>query len=388
MLGTIFLIQINMPFLDEGNRGHTKYMKIKKLLLQKQLIACLLIIATLTSCKKEKNLGPGNGSPLTIGLYEYFSGANKRIFLPVTQIGTKPVSYYEIFDTGSSGMTIDATGILPASMITTSGIQVTGDSVVVNGITVTSKTGVVSFGDATGTTKEYGNLAYASIKIGNTAGSYTFKRVPIFLYYKIVNSDGKQLSAHSADVFGVGPGESHANSEITSPLRYFDTGTNLTSGFKLATLNASSFSSTGTYVAGLLTIGLTGSDLSSSGFIMHTLTRYSIGGYSPNIPGTISYSGKTISAQFLFDTGTPSVTIIEDKLAINALGKLPANTQVTITTNKGFTYTYTTSNTGNLTEIQNPNNTADYRTILSIDFFFKNEYLTDYSNHQIGLKNN
>jgi hypothetical protein len=363
-------------------------MKLKQLLLKKQPIACLIIIIILNSCKKEKTATTVSISPVTIGLYEYASGENKRIFIPVTQIGTQAVTYYEIFDTGSSGMTIDATGILPASMISTSGIQVTGDSVVVNGITVTSKTGTVSYGDATGITKEYGNLAYASIKIGNTSGNYTFKRVPIFLYYKIIDSDGKQLSAHSADVFGVGPGESYANSAVTSPLRYFDTGTALTSGFKLATLNASSFSTSGTYVSGLLTMGLTTSDLSSSNFIMHPLTYSSSGGYSPNIPGTVTYSGKTISAQFLFDTGTPSVTVIEDKLATNALGQLPANSEVTITTSKGFTYTYTTSSTGNLTEIQNPNNTADYRTILSIDFFIKNEYLTDYTNHQIGLKNN
>jgi hypothetical protein len=362
-------------------------MKLKKILLLRQPIACLLIIVTLNSCKKEK-IATATINPVTVGLYEYTSGGGKRIFIPITQIGTQSFSYFGVFDTGSSGITIDATGILPASMITTSGIQVTGDSVVVNGITVTSKTGTVSFGDATGTTKEYGNLAYASIKIGNTSGNYTFKRVPIFLYYKIVDGDGKKMAAHSADVFGVGPGTSYANSEITSPLRYFDTGTGLISGFKLATLNAASFSSTGTYVSGLLTMGLTTSDLSSAGFIMHPLTYYSSGGYSPNIPGTISYSGKTIDAQFLFDTGTPSVTIIEDKLATTSLGRLPANSQVTLTTNKGFTYTYTTSSTGNLTEIQNPNNTADYRTILSIDFFLKNEYLTDYTNHQIGLKNN
>ncbi|WP_183557939.1 hypothetical protein [Mucilaginibacter sp. SP1R1] len=362
-------------------------MKLTRICLRYLPVLCMFFMVCLNACKKDKNVA-ANITPVSIGLYEYVSGVNKRIFIPVTQIGTKTINYYEIFDTGSSGMTIDAANILPASMITASGIQITGDSVVVSGITVTSKTGTVSYGDATGITKEYGNLAYANIKIGNTAGSYTFKRVPIFLYYKIIDGNGKQLSAHSADVFGVGPGVSYANGNITSPLRYFETGTALTSGFKLATLNASRFSSTGTYVSGLLTMGLTASDLSSSNFIMHPLTYYSSGGYSPDIPGTISYSGKTISAQFLFDTGTPSITIIEDKLATNALGALPANSEVTITTNKGFTYIYITSSTGNLTEIQNPNNTDDYRTILSIDFFIKNEYLTDYGNHQIGLKNN
>lgn len=362
-------------------------MTTKHLLLTSKIIGCLLITVFFFSCKKEKTTTP-QITPVTLGLYEYASGVNKRIFLPITQVGTKAVTYYTVFDTGSSGMTLDATDILPASMITSSGIQVTGDSVVVNGITVTSTKGTISFGDQLSSTKEYGNLAYANITIGDAQGNLALKRVPFFLYYKIVDETGAKLPAHASDVFGVGPGTSYVTSEIQSPLRYFNTGTSLTSGFKLATLNKSLFSTSGTYVSNLLTIGLSNSDLSSAGFIMHPLTYSSSGGYSPNIPATIAYNGNTISGQILFDTGTPSTTVIEDRLATTSVGSLPANSTVTITTNKGFVYTYTTSSTGNLTEVQNPNNTGDYRTIFSLDFFISNEYLTDYGNHQIGLKNN
>lgn len=350
-----------------------------------------MIVSVTVSCKKEAvTKSASAGGLATLGLYEYVSGTSKRIFIPITKVGTQSVTYYGIFDTGSAGMTIDANGILPASMITSSGITVTGDSVSVNGITVTSKQAVMSYGDQTDLTKEYGNLAYAPITIGDKNGNITTKRIPIFLYYKIVNTiTGVTLAAHSADVFGVGPGTSYASSLIASPLSYFDTGTSLTSGFKLAELNSTSFSSSGTYVAGLLTIGLTAADLaSSSGFIMHPLTYYSSGGYSPNIPATITYNNKSVAAQVLFDTGTPSVSIIETLATTSTTGVLPANTEVTITTTKGFTYTYTTSSTSNLTAIENPNVTGDYRTIFSINFFISNEYLTDYANHRIGLKNN
>lgn len=353
-----------------------------------QFIAVLFVIMIISSCKKDSTtVKTTTVSPVTLGLYEYASGNDKRIFIPITKVGTQTTTYYGVFDTGSTGMTMDANGILPSSMITSSGITVTGDSVVVNGITVTAKQAVVSYGDLTSSTKEYGNLAYAAITIGDQNGSQTIKRIPFFLYYKIVDGNGKQLAAHSSDVFGVGPGVSYASSSIASPLSYFSTGTGLTSGFKLATLNSSNFSSTGTYVNSLLTIGLTAADLSSSGFIMHPLTYYTTGGYSPNIPATITYSGNSIAAQILFDTGTPSVTIIEDKTA-TSIGSLPANSVVTVTTNKGFVYQYTTTGTANLTSIQNPNNSGDYRTIFSIDFFIKNEFLTDYTNHKIGLKNN
>jgi len=363
-------------------------MTTKHLLFTSKIIGCFLIAFAFFSCKKEKITPQTQINPVTLGLYEYANGVNKRIFLPITQVGTKAVTYYTVFDTGSSGMTLDATDILPASMITSSGIQVTGDSVVVNGITVTSTKGTISFGDQLSSTKEYGNLAYANITIGDAQGNLALKRVPFFLYYKIIDETGAKLPAHASDVFGVGPGNSYVTSLIQSPLRAFDTGTSLTSGFKLATLNKSLFSTSGTYVTNLLTIGLSNSDLSSSGFIMHPLSYSSSGGYSPNIPATIAYNGNTISGQILFDTGTPSTTVIEDRLATTSVGDLPANSTVTITTNKGFVYTYTTSSTGNLTEVQNPNNTGDYRTIFSLDFFLSNEYLTDYSNHQIGLKNN
>jgi len=350
----------------------------------------VLVMATAFSCKKDKPNPPATTTvnPVVLGLYEYAIDTNKRVFIPITKIGTNTTTtYYGIFDTGSTGMTMDAHDLIPASMITTSGIQFTGDSTVVNGITITSHTSTISYGNALGITKEYGNLAYASVTMGNSDGSITIKRLPFFLYYKIVQGNGSTLPAHANDVFGVGPGVSYANSSIASPFSYFNTGTNLTGGFKLATLSRAQFNSSGNYVSNLVTVGLTNADMTSNGFIMHPLS--SNNGYAPNIPATITYNNKSVSASVLFDTGTPSLTIIEDQTAVlHTIGELPANTVVKVTTNKGFVYQYTTTQTENLTEVQNPNNTNDYRTIFSLNFFIENEYLTDYKNHQIGLKNN
>ncbi|WP_426670397.1 hypothetical protein ACPPVU_03950 [Mucilaginibacter sp. McL0603] len=352
------------------------------------LCCWVIIIIVLNSCSKDK-VKP-TITPLTMGLYQYGTDKGKRVFIPITQIGTQAVDYFSVFDTGSTGMTIDAHGIIPASMITTSGITFTGDSVVVSGITITSQQAIMSYGNQTGLIKEYGYLAYASVTIGDQNGKTSAKRVPFFLYYKVVDETTGETDTvnHSLDIFGVGPGTSYASSLIASPLTYFNIDASLTSGFRLAMLQSNSFSSTGTYVAGLLSIGLTSSDLTSSGFVMHQLSNPGVGGFSPNIPSTVTYSGQSVSTNVLFDTGTPQISTIENPLATNSLGQLPANTVVTIKTYAGFTYTYTTTNTSNLTEIQNPNVTGDYRTIFGIDFFVKNEYLTDYAHHKIGLKNN
>ena len=356
-------------------------------------LLCLAVLSLLSvSCKKSSNVTPA--APIvplkTLGLYQYGSGNNRRVFIPISKVGTQAVTYYGVFDTGSTGLTLDANGILPASMVTSSGIVFSGDSINVNGITVTSKTSTISYGDKTNGTKEYGNLAYAPITIGDQNGNITTKRIPFFLYYKIVNNQtGVQLAAHAADVFGVATGISYLNSAIGSPLSYFTLGSGLVNGFRLAVLNSSSFSSAGAYVSGLLSIGLTPTDLgSTTGFIMHPLTYNASVGYLPNIPATITYNGQSVSGNVLFDTGTPSVSVIEDPKATAGLGNLPASSQVTVTTNRGFTYTYTTTSTVNLTAIQNPNISGDYRTIFSIDFFTANEYLMDYTNHRIGLKNN
>jgi hypothetical protein len=354
------------------------------------IVFAICLAALFAACKKEKIVIDANKNLVTLGLYQYQSGDYKRIFIPITKIGTQNVNYYSVFDTGSAGLTIDAEGILPASMITADGIQVTGDSVIVNGITVTSKTSIMSYGDATGLFKEYGNLAYTTLTLGDANGNITTKRIPIFLYYKVKKvSTNETMPAHSVDIFGVAPGYSYASTLIQSPLSYFDVDANTRQGFKLALLKRDRFTATGTYVAGLLSIGLSQADLSpSAGFIMHPLSYTAKNGYSPNIPATITYNGTSTQAQVLFDTGNPMQTIIENQLETSALGNLPANSVVNVTTNMGFSYTYTTTGTSNFTLIQNPNNSNDYRSIFSIDFFIENEYLTNYSDHQIGLKNN
>jgi hypothetical protein len=355
-------------------------------------IACGLLLTTLltASCKKDHSNPIPIPKPIaTLGLYEVDSGIYKRIFIPITKVGTQNVTYYSVFDTGSTGMTIDATGILPASMITNSGITVAGDSVNVNGITVTSQTAVIAYGNTQSEIQEFGNLAYAPVTIGDQNGNTTTSRIPIFLYYKIVdNTTGKKQPAHSNDVFGVGPGVSFANSAIGSPLSYFKTASEVTSGFKLALLNNAQFSMSGTYVSGLLTIGLVPDDLAINGFVMHPLTFFSQGGYSPDIPATISYGGTSVAGTILFDTGTPAISTIANQNNGSNISQLPANTSVTITTGKGFSYSYTTAIANDITQVAKPSYTGDPRTIFSINFFTENEFLMDYADHKIGLKNN
>lgn len=372
---------------------------MKKLYAAKSLplIAVSFFLFTVTSCKKDKKVTPTppqvvDATPTKIGLYEADSSIYKLLFADISKIGNNTQEYDLIFDTGSGGMVIDGNGLLPASMITDNGFTFTGDSTTINGITVTNQKSMVEYGDDDATTdKVYGNLAYASVTIGNQSGNIVVKRLPFFIYYKAVDSKGVKFDVHEFDTFGVSPEYDISfpnNAYITSPFSYFDPGTGLTKGFKMAALGTSNFTNEGNYVQDALTLGLTADDLSSSsGFISNQLNLSNYG-YPPTIPGTITYNNNIVSTSIVFDTGTEPYGYIEDPSYNGNTTLLPENTPITYATTSGFSYSVVTSANDNLTYIENPNTSGGEVSIASLEFFLNNEYMLNYTGHTIGLKNN
>jgi len=361
------------------------------------ILSALFLVFAMASCKKDPPAIKGTTSttvtatPKQLGLYEADSSIYKELIAVVSKVGNQSVNYDLIFDTGSGGMVVDASGLIPASMITSSGFTFTGDSTVVNGITITSQTSTIEYGaDAVNFDKVYGNLAYAPVTIGDQNGNIVVKRLPFFIYYKAVSSKGVNYPAHEFDTFGVSEEYDISFSNgghITSPFSYYDPGTGLKRGFKMAQLNANNFSLNGNYVANALTLGLTTSDESS--FTMIPLTYNSADGYAPIIPATISYGTKNFSTYVIFDTGTEPYSYIEDPTGATTTTKLPTNTAVSIAaTSSGFNYSYTTSPSDNLTYIENPSTSGTHVSIISLEFFLTNEYMLDFTDHKLGLKNN
>ncbi|TWJ04786.1 hypothetical protein JN11_00507 [Mucilaginibacter frigoritolerans] len=350
-----------------------------------------LSLLALASCKKEHHTTVA--TPTKLGLYAYSSSIYKELGIVISKVGTQNLDSLLVFDTGSGGMVIDATNILPASMISTSGFVFTGDSTVVDGITLTNQTSSIAYGVDSATTETvYGNLAYASVTIGDENGSIVIKRLPFFLYYKAVDSQNNILPAHEFDVFGVSSEydlQFSNNVNITSPFSYFDPGTGLTKGFKMSAIGTSDYSYLGTYVDAL-TLGLTSDDLSgSSGFSFATLSYYQGDGYAPVIPGTVTYNNKSFASYVLFDTGTEPYSYLEDPTyAGSGTNLLPTNSAVSVSTTSGFTYSYVTSATENLTNVENPGTANGNETVFGLEFFLNNEYMIDFTDHKLGLKNN
>jgi len=331
------------------------------------------------------------GQPYQIGFYETeTSHGVKELQTVVTKVGDNAVNFQMTFDTGSGGLVMDAQGIIPPSMISSMGFAFSGDSVTVNGVTITGQTTFIAYGaDDNTLSKVYGNLAYASVTIGDDNGNITVKRLPFFLYYKAINSDGNLYPAHKFDVLGVSsaydvtfPNKAY----ITSPFMYFDPGPGLTRGFKIASLGKGNFSVKGTFVPAV-TLGLTNEDLESAGFKMTSLTQVDDDGYMPVVQGTIGYDQKSFNAALIFDSGTYPYYYIQDPEWRKAPGLLKAKTLVQVTTDAGFTFSYTADDLANPTMVENPYAERGGLSVISLNFFSNNEYLLDFDHHRLGLKN-
>lgn len=376
-------------------------------------ISLAFIVIAVPSCKKDNNTKNSSttttvtGTPGHIGLYESSSSIYKLIYLDVSKVGSLATSRGLIFDTGSGGMVLDADSILASSMYNDNGFIITGDSLTYKGITVTKDTASVVYGDDASTeVTVYGNLAYADVTLDEEGGNVVIKRLPFFLYYKAVDAKGVKQTPHDFDVFGVNEEYdtkfANGTKYITSPFSYYDPGTGYDKGFKMAALGTSNFSYDGTYVNNVVTIGLSTSD--KSGFSLNQLSTTGYG-YEPTVSGTITYSGSTITATMLFDSGTEPYNYIENYNAPRHItDSLAAHSKVSTTTSSGLTYGFTVVDTVGvetinnkrvtvregdyLTYIENPRDSGVDISIFSLEYFLNNEYMLDYTTHQLGLKSN
>lgn len=374
---------------------------MKKIYALLQALSVLFVISSITSCKKNgsSSSSPTVASPVKLGLYlvkgkgsDFPNYTYYEQDINVTGIGNETVNYQMIFDTGSGGLVMDAANIIPASMISSTGFVFTGDTTVVNGITITKQTATLKYGSSDATAdKVYGNLAYAQVTIGDQNSNLVVKRLPFLLYYKAVNSSNVAYSAHFFDIFGsaeIYDQNFTGNVNLTSPFSFCTAGNGLTKGFKMTPLDSSQYSNSGNYVPGAISFGLTSSDLSSGGFSMNQLNFNSTNGYLPYLTSVINYSSSSFSSHVLFDSGTNYCSYLGDPNYTGTFASLTPNTQVSVSTALGFNYTFTETASSNLSFVENPGLNNASISIMGIEYFFKNEYLLDLENHRLGLKNN
>jgi hypothetical protein len=364
--------------------------------------------------------------PTTLNLYPETSPADgARLFIKVTAVGTTAVDMPLAFDTGSAGITLYAFDIFPANMLGANGFMFApGEtSISYNGMTVTNQSGTRKFGSATTGKTQTGNIGYAQVTFGDSAGTQTTRLMPVFFYYLITdNSNGQAVPVpHQRGWFGVAdapnlitiPGSTEpaggypacasgtaGSCYVVSVLKYLSYGAGVNAGFVLSPspLQSCDITLPGDCLPSpMLTVGL--DDSVTSGFSTAQLTcppgNYigpgNIDGYSVcqmGIPGTtVTVTGSDdgmLSATVLFDSGTPTMVLNIPSGSVFP-SSVSAGDSVSVQTPSGFTFAYTAGAGSEVTAtVVQPNSTAE--SIIGIGYFTNHAFFIDLTSGVEGWK--
>jgi hypothetical protein len=365
---------------------------------------------------------PLSSAPATLNLYPSQSAAaGSRLFVFVTAVGETAVHMPLGFDTGSAGITLYAPDIFPPSLLTSAGFVFAGQaSLSYGGITVLNQPGRRAYGGGTRSRTEVGNIGYASVTFGDGAGALTTARMPVFLYYQIVDDTGAPLPVPPEHGwFGVNDGanlidagtaqppagypacaaDTSGSCYVVSVLKYLQFGDGLHAGFLLdpAPLQICDITLPGSCApAPVLTVGLTsGSEAMFSvtplacphpgyagpaviaGFAVCQAgiadVQITVGGSDPGV-----LSGDTV----LFDTGTPYMVFnVPAGLAFPAT--VPENAPVSIALPSGFDYAFSAGPPfgSGLTpqSVSVVPDAATTQSIVGIGFFTEHAFFIDFT---------
>jgi hypothetical protein len=323
-----------------------------------------------------------------------------------------------LFDTGSSGISINALSIFPSSMVTSSGfVFPPGEtSITYQGITVTNQQGTHSYGGGSTGTTYTGNIGYATVTFGDEQATLTTQVMPVFLYYEITaTATGEVLSAQQQGIFGVKSvatnpiaiagttepaGGYPACSQATTGTCWLDSvfkhlafSAGIDAGFLLtpATLQTCDIAMSGSCTgAGSLTVGLTAS--LEAGFSQQSMTcppagfegPVAIGGYpvcQAAIIGTTitSASGSSLTTTVVWDTSTPGVVI---RVPEGATFTLAEGEPIDFTLPTGFVYALAPGGSSFVDLV----NGSSADSIVGIQYFTTNSFFTDFTLSTEGWK--
>lgn len=350
-----------------------------------------------------------------------------RLFIFVAAVGSQAVNMPLAFDTGSAGITLNALDIFPSSIVTSNGFVFESNqtSVTYQGIVVTNQQGTRSYGGTAGKT-EYGNIGYATVAFGDSAGMVTTTQMPVFLYYAVTDNATGQAAAPQTQQgwFGVNsapdaivvPG-TPATAEypacmmgvsgtcyVASVLKYLNYATAVNAGFALSPtpLKVCDITAASCTPTAALTVGL--ASATKDGFTQSFLTcalNYAgplqINGYnvcSPAIPQTtITVSGSgggSIQTNVIYDTGTPFFALnIPNGVTFPSALSTGASLQVMMSS--GFMYAASVGSgvdavqVADLTAAQSAN-PADISSVIGLGYFTTNSFFIDFTAGTEGWK--
>jgi hypothetical protein len=412
-------------------------------------IACMLSACSGSSTPTPPPVPPPPPSPsvlqapTVINLYPDASPSDgTRLFVFVTAIGSQTFNapLPLAFDTGSSGMTLYAPNAFP-SMATACTVEAPSGcgftfpagqhTLTFDNVTVTDVKATRCYGGALGHAQT-GNIGFATVTFGYSAGTLTTSTMPILFYYKIttnsttpntcddsgtlVNSPPQQgWFGVNTQADGIVVGGTLATSQsplcaqggattclVASVFNYLQYASGLDAGFLLThyPLQACSIGTGTCQAEPMLTIGLTSTQTAGFNFAPLACPTTALLVGFPNCNANIANTTVSVSAAdgsnalfyssspTLFDSGTPTM-ILAPPTAVT----LPttANTDVIVTNEKvlitvpnGFEFSYLTTATGVDEAIVNVSGIS--KNIVGIDFFQKHDFYIDFATSTEGWR--
>lgn len=235
------------------------------------------------------------------------------LYVNILRLGNRKINQPILLDTGSSGMTIDCTAVLPVKLCSSKGIKIT-KNLELDGITVTIEKTVMNYG----TYDEYGNVAFARVAFGSPGSpASTEASIPFLIRYKTVRrSTGEIVGGRlwPKGIFGISPiGGGGPNQMFKSPMDAVSAGNGLRKGYYLSPIGtnwrACTNEDANCPTVEALHIGIP--DSVKSGFKTQKWKtadkRYNF----PTIGSCILLKEKTTCRPTLYDTGNSTIVIAD-----------------------------------------------------------------------------
>jgi hypothetical protein len=201
-----------------------------------------LLTALLAAIFVSQPASAEDAAPLNVPLIKLEYPGNpphiRMLYMKILSVGNRKVEWPLLFDTGSSGMTIECATVLPAEMCSDAGIKIK-KTVEIDGITVTTRKAVFHYG----TYDEYGNVASARVTFGSASSAVSTDTSFSFLirYKTVRRSTGEIVGGPlwPKGMFGVSPvGGDGPDQMLKSPLNGLTAGNGLRRGFFLSPIGA------------------------------------------------------------------------------------------------------------------------------------------------------
>ena len=306
----------------------------------------------------------------------------RMLYLRLLRLGAKRVNQPLLFDTGSSGVTIDCKVVLPSALCSPDGIRIDKDTEV-NGIVVTTEKVLAVYGGYT----EYGQVARARLTFGDAARpAETSEVIAVLIRYKKVrNSDGKVVGGPlwPLGTFGVSPiGGIGSDQSIRSPIGSVALSSSLHRGYRLDPIGRNWKICTNERkncpTIHSLYIGLSEQD--KRGYHLWKLTRANPTHNFPTLSACIAWQVLTICEPTLFDTGNSTIRV-GGGASSEAGASLPKGSKVSVDIPGGDIWHFQAEYRPEVEFVSH----IDHHTV-GIRYFENNSLLIDLDAGEIGLR--